>query len=284
MTRSRRLFGALVRACAVCGCVLAVGGAAGAEEAPAAIAKDVLPLTVEPTVDPTALAEGYFEETERFDGFLTYEVTRGPARVLFTIARRWRDGLAELLFDLREPTAYDKWAMLMHETRGGSDDLFFYAGYATDGKVRRLAASQIERQAIFELVALGDYRPTPRGELSYELGPDEDVDGVPCHVVTARPVSAPLGFDRVELVFTKDTQLLLQSRFFRDTKEVRRLSTTPGDYRDFEGRRLPMRRVARRWADGGETEIVLQRALETQDLPDNLFSHLNLRVQRFPHF
>lgn len=277
MSRSVRLIGPML-----CACALAFAGGARGDEAPAAIAQDAVPLPA--IADPAALAEAYFDETERFDAFLTYEVRRGPARALFTIARRWREGLAELLFDIREPASFDKWAMLMRQNRGGSDDLFLYAGYATDGKVRRLASSQIERQAIFELLALGDYRPTPRGELSYEAGPDEELDTVPCHVVIARTPNSYLGFDRLELVFAAETKLLLQSRFIRREKEVRRLSSTPEDYGDFGGRRLPMRRVAHRWADDGETEIVLRRVVETADLPDGLFSHLNLRVQHFPEF
>lgn len=272
-------------ATSTCACALLLGVAAQTargEETPAALGTDALPSP--PAFDATALAESYFDESERFDALLTYEAKRGPAAVLFTIARRWRDGLAELLFDIREPSAYDKWALLMQQNRGGSDDLFLYGGYATDGKVRRLASSQIERQAIFELLAVGDYRPTARGELSYEAGPDEVVDSVPCHVVIARAPSPVLGFDKLELVFAAEQKLLLQSRYFRRDKEVRRLTTTLKDYQDTAGRRLAMRWVATRWADGGETEITLKRVVETADLPDGLFSHLNLRVQHFPHF
>ncbi|HTO07490.1 MAG TPA: outer membrane lipoprotein-sorting protein [Myxococcota bacterium] len=281
MTPFVRLIGA-----SLFGCVFAAAAphtARAEEPPPAAIAPDALPLPPE-KFDPAALAESYFDESERFDAFLTYEVKRGPAGALFTIARRWRDGLAELLFDIREPASFDKWAMLMHQNRGASDDLFLYAGYATDLKVRRLAASQIERQALFELIALGDYRPTVRGELSYEAAPDETVDAVPCHVVIARTPASYLGFDRLELVFAAEQKLLLMQRFFRGSKEVRRLSTTLADYQDIGGRRLAMRWTARRWADGGQTEIVLKRVVETPDLPDRLFSHLNLKEQRFPEF
>ena len=261
---------------------LALAESARGQDTPASIARDALPQPM--VVDPSALAEAYFDEAERFDALLTYEVSRGPARALFSIARRWRDGLAELVFDVREPPSFDKWELLMRQNRGASDDLFFYAGWATDGKVRRLASSEIERQALFDLLALGDYRPTARGELAYELGPDERLNTVPCHVVSARAQRADLGFDRLDLVFAADTGLLLESRFVRDSVEVRRLSSAPEDYMDVEGRRLPMRRVARRWADGGETLIVLQRVVESPGLPDGLFSTLNLRVQHFPLF
>jgi Outer membrane lipoprotein-sorting protein len=272
-----RLIGTLLVACA-----FTLAEVSRADEPTSSPARDALPAPT--SFDPAAVAEAYFDETERFDAFLTYEVRRGPARALFTIARRWRDGLAELLFDVREPASFDKWAALMRQNRGGSDDLFLYAGDATDGKVRRLASSQIERQALFELLALGDYRPTPRGELAYEAGPDERLNTVPCHVVIARAPNSYLGFDRIELVFAADSGLLLATRFIRGDTEVRRLSTTPADYRDVGGRRIPFRWVADRWADDGETEIVLQRIVETPSLPDGLFSHLNLRVQHFPQF
>jgi outer membrane lipoprotein-sorting protein len=280
MTPFVRLVGASIFACAF---VIAGDRTASSDDLPAAIAPDQVAAAA-PSYDPVALAEGYFEESERFDAFLTYEAKRGPAGVLFTIARRWRAGLADLLFNIREPASYDKWALLMHLNHGGSDDLFLYAGYATELRVRRLAASQIERQAIFELLALGDYRPTVRDEQSYEAAADETLGSVLCHVVVARTPQPYLGFDRLELVFAADQKLLLEQRFFRGSKEVRRLTTTLADYKDIGGRRLPMRWLAHRWADGGETEIVLKNVVETADLPDRLFSHQNLKERHFPEF
>jgi hypothetical protein len=174
--------------------------------------------------------------------------------------------------------------MLMRENRGGSDDLFFYGGNDSGGRVRRLASSQLERQAIFELIALGDYRPTARGELHYEASADENLDSVPCHVVVARSAEPLLGFDRLELVFAVEQETPAPVAFLSRGQGVRRLSTTLDDYQDVGGRKLAMRWIARRWADDGETEIVLKRVIETADLPDGLFSQLNLRIQHFPQF
>lgn len=288
MTRIVRLIGCVSFACAL---ALAGAGAVQAEEPakqdvaePAAVDPSALaePGFDPATADATVLAETYFDEAERFDAFLTYEVTRGPARALFTIARRWKDGLAELVFDLREPLAFSKWALLLRQTRGGSDDLFAYLD--VDRRVRRLPATQLERHAFFEMVAIGDYRPTARGELSYAAAADTEVDGVPCRVVIASTPRPYLGYDEVELRFAKSTGLLLEERYFRRAKEVRRLTAKPADFQEIDGRRVPVRRIARNWPDKGLTEIVLKRILETPDLPDNLFSALNLRKQHFPEF
>ncbi len=234
--------------------------------------------------EAAALAEAYFDETERFDALLTYETIRGPIRAVFTLSRRWRKGEAELLFDVREPTQFGDWAMLVRQNRGAADDLFAYLGSATGRRVRRLSAPVLEREALYQMLALADFRPTARGELVYQAGPEQVVAGTRCHVVIALPRHAALGFDKVELAFDAATGLLLESRFFRGTREFRRLSTTPADFADFGGHRLPVRRTARSYADSGETLLVLKNALPTADLPDELFSHRNLLVQRFPEF
>lgn len=234
--------------------------------------------------DPAALAEAYFDESERFDAFVTYENRRGPLHVLFTVARRWRDGLAELLFDVREPTSFRKWALLARQTRGGSDDLFAYLGESTSRRVRRFSAPDLERQAVYSVFSIGDFRPFAPGELAYEAAPDTSVAGTSCRVVIGRAAEGALGFDHVELAFAADTGLLLESRYVRDGREFRRITIPPDAYEVHDGRRLPMRRTARSFPDSGETELVIKSVLATPDLPDELFSHKNLMAQRFPDF
>ena len=77
---------------------------------------------------------------------------------------------------------------------------------------------------------------------------------------------------------------MLESRYFRGEQEFRRISIPPDAYEVHDGRRLPMRRIARSWPDSGETELVTMRVLATPGLPDVLFSHKNLVAQRFPNF
>jgi hypothetical protein len=243
------------------------------------------PAAAEIPDDPTELAEAYFDESERFDAFVTYENRKGPISVLFTVARRWHEGLAELLFDIRAPVSFRKWAFLARQTRGGSDDLFAYLGESTGRRVRRFSAPDFERQAAFSMFALGDFRPFAKGELRYEAAPDTVVTKTPCRMVIGYPVEAgALGFDHVELAFAADTGLLLESRFFKDGREHRRVSIPPDSYQLHDGRRLPMRRIARSFPDSGELELLTVSILATPDLPDELFSHKNLVAQRFPNF
>ena len=241
-------------------------------------------VSATPPDDPAALAEAYFDETERFDALLTFENRRGPARMVFTLARRFRGDQAELLFDIREPTAFRKWALLARQTRGGSDDLFAYFAEATGRRVRRISAAHLERQAVFSLFAIGDFRPPAPGELGYEAAGELTVAGRRIRVVKGLPTHGALGFDRVELQFDATTGLLLESRYFRGEQEFRRISIAPDAYEVHEGRRLPMRRFARSWGDDGVTELVLRGVLATPGLPDALFSHRNLVAQRFPDF
>ena len=241
-------------------------------------------VSATPPDDPGALAEAYFDETEHFDALLTFESRRGPASVNTMLARRFRGGLAELLFDIREPTAFRKWALLARQTRGGSDDLFAYFAEATGRRVRRISAAHLERQAAFSLFAIGDFRPPAPGELAYESAGELTVAGRPIRVVIGRPTHGALGFDRVELRFDAATGLLLESRYLRGEQEFRRISIALEAYEEHDGRRLPMRRSVRSWGDDGVTELLLLRVLPTPELPDALFSHRNLVAQRFPDF
>ena len=150
--------------------------------------------------------------------------------------------------------------------------------------MRRAPSSVLERHPFFGMLAIGDYRPTSRGELSYTAGPDEPSGDVPCRVVIGTTPTPYLGFDRVELVFAKSSGLLLEERYYDGEKMTRKLTSKPEDFREVEGRRIAFKRVARTWPDEGPTEIALVHMLETPDLPDNLFSSLNLRKQHFPEF
>jgi hypothetical protein len=198
------------------------------------------------------------DEAQRFDAFLTYEVTRAPTPRPTATPPEQPAPAPEIPEERALPlSALKGWAALVRQTRGGSDDLFFYVdrtGASTDRRIRRIPSPMLERHAFFDMLAIGDYRPTSRGELHYADGPDELQGEVPCRVVVATTPAPYLGFDRLELVFTKASGLLLEERcYFLGAHVIRRLTSKPEDFRDVDGRRLAFHRTARTWPDDGPT-------------------------------
>lgn len=249
---------------ALTGCLLALAAAARADDAEGA----------------RRVAERHFEQLFGFDAFEAWETRRGGARAELVVARRWREGLAEVVIDVRAPESLAKWAILLRQNRSRSDDLFAYVPPMR--RVRRFTAIQLEREPLFDLVALDDFRPVAPGELDYVRRSGVELDGEPCAVIEGRPRRAVLSFDRLELTVSPATGFALRTRYFKDGRELRRMLISAGDLRDFGDRRLPSRRRIVLDPDGVTTELVLRNVLADPAFPDRFFTHHNLRVQRFP--
>ncbi|MFQ5515192.1 MAG: outer membrane lipoprotein-sorting protein [Myxococcota bacterium] len=242
----------------------------------------VLSAAAGASVDPRALAEDYFRQLHGFDALEAYVSRRGRARTAFGLARRWSAGRAELLIDIQTPRSFRKWALLLRHNLRRSDDLFVYVPQWR--RVRRLTALQIEAEVIFQLLPLGDLRPIAPGELEYRLLGEASVEGRSCQLVEGRPTHAGLAFDRLELVISPESGLALRTRYFRGARELRRILVSPADIREYDGRKLPVRRRIVTPPDGGTTVLSLVNLMAEPELPANLFTSQNLRVQRFPGF
>jgi hypothetical protein len=236
---------------------------------------------VEPT-DAASLAEAHFKRMFGFDGLEAYESRRGPARTTFAVARRWDEGRAKILIDIHTPDSFSKWALLILHNHAGSDDMFVYVPILK--RVRRFAAIQMERQVLFDVLPLGELRPIVPGELEYTRIADTEVEREPCLVVEGRPRHRGLGFDHVELALSPTHGVALRTRYFVGKREIRRVLISPDDIRDWGGRLLPVRRRIVTPPGSEVTELILHNLLADLELPANLFSTHNLRVQRFPSF
>jgi len=170
----------------------------------------------------------------------------------------------------------------MLHNRNRSDDLFAYI--PAWRRVHRLSAIDLEVQVIFQLLSLGEIRPIARGELEYVRLPDAEIEGQACQVVEGRPQHRGLGFDRVELAISPISGLALQSLFFKGSNLIRRILVSPEDIRDYQGRLLPVRRRITSPPDDEVTELILRNLMLDPVLPNSVFTHHNLRVQRFPGF
>jgi hypothetical protein len=234
--------------------------------------------------DGPEAAEAYFAQVHRFDALEAYEATLGSRRVQFVVARRWKDGRAQLLVDIRSPRSFEKVAFLFLQNRERSDDFFVY--WPPLRRVLRVTAAELETSMlpIGRLMTLGDLRPTLPGELIHSPLPDTEVEGEPCWVVESRPSGRRLGFDRMVLEISRRTGVALRTRFFNGEREIRRILVSPEDVRLFDDRYLPVRRRVEIPTDDTTAEVVLRNLMIDPPLPDQLFSKQSLITQRFPSF
>lgn len=263
------------------------GGVPGGEAGAAAVAERAevmqpLPADLAAAPDPAELAESHFARLYGFDAVEAYESRHGPARLTFGVARAWRDGRAKLLLDVFTPDAFSKWALLLLHNDRRSDDLFVYFPDFPFRLVRRVSAIQLQKQVLFDVLPLGELRPIASGELAYTLLGRVSLAGEPCWLVEGRPLHRGLDFDRVELAISERSGFALRTTYFVRDREIRSVHVAPGDLRPFQERLLPERRSIRTPGSDEPTVLSLRNIMLDPDLPDTLFTHHNLRVQRFP--
>ncbi len=228
-----------------------------------------------------ALGDGHFARLYGFDALEAYRARRGRASASFVVMRRWQGGQAQVLIDVREPSSFRKWAILMLQRGHRSDDLFAYI--PAWRRVQRLNPGLLQ-QPIFDLISLGDLRPISPGELAYVRLPNERVEGELCVVLEGRPLHRGLGFERVELALSGESGFALRTRYFRGDREMRRVLISPGDLRRFGGRELPSRRRILVDPEGEPTVVDLVNVMVDPLLPARLFSPQSLKSQHFPSF
>lgn len=256
---------------------------------PASAAGDAVPPSYTADPDPTKIAETWFHNMYGFDALMAYESKNGERHTHFQVARRWRDGRAEMIFDVLEPEQFNKFAALLLHNPESSDDLFLYIpsipnGFILGRNVRRVSATAAEGQVFLQRVSLGDMRPITYGELDYTLVEGEEVSGEPCWIIEGRPSHVGLPFDKIVLAISQKSGVALRSEFYQDGRLIRRVSIDPKDIGDFGDRKIPTRQTIEAPHVDGVTELTLKNIMLDPSLPDRLFSQQNLKTQRFPLF
>jgi len=237
---------------------------------------------------PRELADRHFQQLYGFDSVEAYERSAGAALTRFAVARRWVDGQAELLIDMEHPIQLAKFAFLLRRNRDRLDDFFVYLpdGPGSTGirrRVKRFAVVPDETRTLSGIVSLSVLRPIATDELDYRRLAEEEVEGERCTVIEGIPKRGTLPFDRIELAVSPSSGFALRTRYFAGERELRQVLISPEDIREFAGRPLPSRRRIVT-PSGYVSELRLAQAMVDISLPDSLFTHHNLRVQRFPSF
>ena len=241
---------------------------------------------------PAALAEAHFSHLHAFNLVAAYESSHGGARAIFVVARRVSGDRSELLMQFRafelarsagddaplaQTPSMKSFAGLLIHNRGRSDDLMVY--FPMMRRVRRLPAPDLQRQPVFRIFPLGEFRPIVSGELRYRFL-SRDPDAL---AIEGRPVEKSPSFDRVELYFERGAPRAVRTIFFLRGEELREVQIDPDDVQTLQGRLLPkLTRIVT--PDGEVTELRLRNALIDPLLPEEIFTEHNLWVQRFPNF
>ncbi len=257
------------------------------------------PASVPAGSDPGAevIAQRWFDQLLGWDALEAYVATGGTERLGFVIARKWRDGLAKIVFKVEEPSAIDELSFLVLQNRDRSDDFFMYltpqlfpGGAVQDatgpgGRVRRLQMPGLDYEIPMTGggFPIGELRPFLPGELHWQRLADEAVSGEACWVVLGRPARIGFRFELLELALSQRTGVALRTRYFLRGEAIRTVQVRPADVEEREGRFLPIHR--RIEGPGTRTfDLVLVNLVVEPALSDRLFTSHALRYQKFPRF
>ena len=246
--------------------------------------------SVEPgaTNEPTRLALGWYEQSQGFDALEAYEILGLDQPIRFAMARRWDEDRVKILSYVIEPARLVEVAFLTLREPGRRAEVWIYATpqvYAPPvaRNVIRAPGAGLAAGGGATSIAAEVAQPVLPGDFDYVGRPDEDVAGEPCAVVVGTPARRMRGLSRVELFLSRRTGVALRTSYYRGETEVRRVDIDPAAVQQVEGRWLPDRWLVTT-ADGERAELILHNRLVDVELPANLFTKHNLRVQRFPTF
>jgi hypothetical protein len=220
------------------------------------------------------------------------------------IARKWHDEGVRIVFDVIRPRAAARVAALLIQRPGERDEMFIFApppprvgsSPYTGASPRRDVARQRWLLPRLDLatpsggsVPTGEIRPFLPGELRHERRPDEVIDGEPCRVIASDVLAPWLNSGRqsvthLDLAISIRTGVALRTRYYRNGRELRRVTTEPSDVELYGDRWLPTRRTVHNLENRDRTELILRNVLIDAELPDPLFTREALVRQNFPTF
>lgn len=122
-------------------------------------------------------------------------------------------GLARTTIRFLAPAEVQGSAFLLVERAGAEpDDMHLYLPALK--RTRRIAGNQKDGAFMGSDFSYADMENRDVKAATYESRPEVVLDGVPCHVVVARPTDAAQPYGRIEMAIRKDNFLIQQSKFY----------------------------------------------------------------------
>src|SRR5262249_13086052 len=144
----------------------------------------------------------------------------------------WQAGKLAVMLRVFSPHKYDPLAFLLRPRDGSLPSIVYYRSaklFPVDPKTGRTldvqVGSPIERLPFAPgLPALADLWPPRASDFSLHRLPDAEVQGKPCRVLEAQLRNRSGDYDRIVTSLTRDTNVALDTTYFRGEKWVRRVT------------------------------------------------------------
>jgi outer membrane lipoprotein-sorting protein len=209
----------------------------------------------------------------------------------FGVARRHENGKLELYLRVFAPHKYDPLAFLIEARKDGLPGILYYRsprvfppGRLIDRTLDVEIASPLEPLPFVPgLPSLVDLWPRRAEDYAVARLADDASDGTPCRVLESRPKTEDGAYDRIVSLLAKDSDVALETRYYRGDKLVRKVTIAAADLDTSAGRAFARKRVVEKTGEPPQV-LSLERFSLDPVFPDQLFTSLNLRAGRFPSY
>lgn len=224
-------------------------------------------------------------QSQGFDALEAWELNGLQQGYRFAFARKWHGDRVKILGYALAPAELEDAAYLGHFRPGEPPEVWIRVPDLDGpyyGQIRRGRGSRAPPAVVIAAeVAL----PTLPDDYAYRRLEDDAIEGEPCSVVEGRVLHerGSGGFDRLVYCISQLSGVALRKVYYRGDRELRRVSVSPRDVQETDGRALATRYLVR-IEDGTVAELRLRNALLDVELPDSLFTERTLETRRYPSF
>lgn len=195
----------------------------------------------------------------------------GGVRVLRFEAssRRYEGLLTKSLLRVTHPADLAGMAFLQIQNRSGDDNRWLYLPELH--KSRRIAGRTRHSAFMGTDFSYADLDRRDLRDSTAQLVGETSLDSVPCWHIAATPNGPDAAYGRLEVWLRKDNRIPIQWRMYARSGTLLK-TLVAADIRQVSGRWFITRSVMTNHADGRETDLILERMVPTDTVPDQEFT------------